>query len=196
MKAFIEAFAPATMLAERVNALVKEVDAAMLLVGPNGMVLQMHSWMKFGGMPSRPNVIVGSLIGTGPRSIAVIINHGAAVASTTVTIPAATKIANCKMIRELVALANGGLATSCTITQRAATATTTTAGLAVLPQAVIPAARTPNCGWGATTMGITVGGDTSWCRQLPAFSQFSLYQPSLSTWTFKSSVKPISNADA
>jgi hypothetical protein len=96
MKAFTEAFTPATMLAERVSALVEEVDKAMLLVGPNDTVLQTHSWKKFGGTRSHPNVIVGSLIRTGPRAITVIINHGVVVASMTVTIPAANKIANCK----------------------------------------------------------------------------------------------------
>jgi hypothetical protein len=39
MKAFSDAFAPATTLAERVNALIEEVDVAVLLVGPSGMVL-------------------------------------------------------------------------------------------------------------------------------------------------------------
>ncbi len=38
MKAFTNAFAPATTLAKRVYALVEEVDAAVLLVGPGGMV--------------------------------------------------------------------------------------------------------------------------------------------------------------
>jgi hypothetical protein len=92
MKAFTDVFAPATTLAKRVNALVEEVDAAVLLVGPGGMVLQTHSWAKFGGMRSCPNFIVGSLIGTGPRASAVVINHGAAIASSTVTIPVATEI--------------------------------------------------------------------------------------------------------
>jgi hypothetical protein len=93
MKAFTNAFTPATTLAKRVNALVKEIDAANFLVGQGGMVLQMHSWAKFGGTRSRPNFIVGSLIGTGPRASAVIINHGKANASLTVTTPAATEIA-------------------------------------------------------------------------------------------------------
>jgi hypothetical protein len=108
MKAFTNAFAPATMLAERVNALVEEVDAAVLLVGPGGTVLQTHSWAKFGGTRLRPNFIVGSLIGTGPRASAIVIDHGAAIASLTVTIPTATEIANCRIIEELVALVGGG----------------------------------------------------------------------------------------
>jgi hypothetical protein len=112
MKAFTDAFAPATTLAKRVNTLIEEVDAAMLLVGPGGTVLQMHSWAKFDGMHSRPNFIVGSLIGMGPRASAVVINHGAAIASLTVTIPAATEIANCRTIEELVALAGKGPAST------------------------------------------------------------------------------------
>jgi hypothetical protein len=112
MKAFTNAFAPATTLAKRVNALIKEVDAAVLPVGPGGMVLRTHSWAKFGRMRSRANFIVGSLIGMGPRASAIVINHGAAIASSTVTIPVATEIANCKTIEELVALAGGGPAST------------------------------------------------------------------------------------
>jgi hypothetical protein len=112
MKAFTNAFAPATTLAERVNALIEEVDAAVLLVGPGGTVLRTHSWAKFGRTRSRPNFIVGSLIGTGPRASVVVIDHGAVIASSTVTILAATEIANCGTIEELVALAGGGPAST------------------------------------------------------------------------------------
>ena len=48
-KAFSKAFAPATTVAERVAALVEKIDAAVLLVGPDGTVLRTHSWTKFGG---------------------------------------------------------------------------------------------------------------------------------------------------
>jgi hypothetical protein len=82
------------MLAERVNALVEEVDAAVLLVGPGGTVLQTHRRAKFGRTHSCPNFIVGSLIGMGPRASALVINHGSVIASLTVTIPAATEIAS------------------------------------------------------------------------------------------------------
>ncbi len=112
MKAFTDAFAPATTLAKRVNTLFKEVYAPVLLVGPGGMVLQMHSWAKFGGTRSCPNFIVGSLIGTGQRASAVVINHSTAIASSTVTILAATEIPNCGTIEELMALAGGGLAST------------------------------------------------------------------------------------
>jgi hypothetical protein len=139
MKAFAQSFAPTTTLAERVNALVEEIDMAVLLVGPNNRVLQIHSLTKFGGTCSRPNVIVGSLIRMGPRAIMVIINHGAAVASTTVIIPAATKIANCKTIKELVALASRSLATASLMA----------------PQAATPAVRTPPRRRGATMTAAT-----------------------------------------
>ena len=49
MKAFSDAFAPATTVAERVAALVEEINAAVLLAGPDGTVLRTHSWAKFGG---------------------------------------------------------------------------------------------------------------------------------------------------
>jgi hypothetical protein len=145
MRAFTNAFAPATTLAKRVNAIVKEVDAAVLLVGPCGTVLQMHSWAKFGGTRLHPNFIVGSLIGMGPRASAGVINHGTAIASSTVTIPAATEIANCGRIEKLVTLAGLGLAMGGTMVLRAATALTTTASLTE-PQTAIPASR-------ATTRG-------------------------------------------
>jgi hypothetical protein len=139
MKAFTQAFAPTTMLAKRVNALVKEIDTAVLLVGPNDRVLQTHSLTKFGGTRSCPNIIVGSLIGMGPRAIAVIIDHGAAVASTTIIIPTATKIANCKTIKELVALASGSSAMASMMA----------------PQAATQAVRTPPRRRGATTATAT-----------------------------------------
>jgi hypothetical protein len=139
MKAFTQVFAPTMTLAKRVNALIEEINMAVLLVGPNNTVLQTHSLTKFGGTRSCPNVIVGSLIGMGSRAIVVIIDHGAAVATTTVTIPAATKIPNCKRIKELVALASGSLATASMMA----------------PQAATPAVRTLPRRRGATTMAAT-----------------------------------------
>ncbi len=73
-------------------------------------------------MRSRPNFIIGSLIETGPRVSVVIINHGAAVASSTVTIPVVTKIAKCKTVGKLVALASRGPAMGGTMAPMAATA--------------------------------------------------------------------------
>ncbi len=71
MMVFTQVFAPTTTLAKRVNALVEEIDTAVLLVRLNDTVLRTHSLTKFGRMRSHPNVIVGSLIGMGPRAIAV-----------------------------------------------------------------------------------------------------------------------------
>jgi hypothetical protein len=148
MRVFTNAFAPATTLAKRVNALAEEVDLVVFLVRTSGTVLQTHSWSKFGGMRSCPNFIITSLIGMGPRASAVIINHGAAVTSLTVTIPAATKIANCKSIEELVALASRGLATGGTMSLQATTASTTTGSMALqaATTAGLTASTTPAAG--------------------------------------------------
>ena len=43
MKAFSDAFAPATTVAKQVAALVEEIDAAVLLAGPDGTFLRTHS---------------------------------------------------------------------------------------------------------------------------------------------------------
>jgi hypothetical protein len=50
MMAFTEALAPSTTTSEQLNSLVEEVDAAVLLVGPNNSIQRTHSWAKFGGM--------------------------------------------------------------------------------------------------------------------------------------------------
>jgi hypothetical protein len=49
MTAFTEALAPSTITSKRSNSLVEEVDAAVLLVGPNNSFQRTHSWAKFGG---------------------------------------------------------------------------------------------------------------------------------------------------
>jgi hypothetical protein len=89
MKAFSEAFSPSTTVAERVAALVEEIDAAVLLVGPDGTVL------KFGGTRSRASATVACLIGTGPRAYGVIIDCSCAVVATIVSIPREIDIASC-----------------------------------------------------------------------------------------------------
>jgi hypothetical protein len=137
MRAFTNAFASTTTLAKRVNTVAKEVNLVVFLVKMSGTVLQMHSWLKFGGMRSCPNFIIVSLIGMGPRASAVIINHGTAVAFLTITLPAVTMTANCKLIGELVALASGGLATGGTMAPQTTTVSTTTGSMA--PQATTTA---------------------------------------------------------
>jgi hypothetical protein len=81
MTAFTEALAPSMTITEQLNALVEDVNAAVLLVGPNNSIQRTHSWTKFGGTQSRPNISIVCLIGTGPRAHAVTVNHKQAVAT-------------------------------------------------------------------------------------------------------------------
>ena len=134
MKAFSEAFAPATTVAERVAALVEEIDAAVLLAGPDGTVLRTHSWTKFGGTRSRASVTVACLVGTGSRANVVIVDCSRAVAATIVSIPSEIDIAGCVAVQDLEDLAI-----------RAMTATATPAPAAANPTATSthPTAATP-----------------------------------------------------
>jgi hypothetical protein len=66
MKAFTNALTPSKTIPEQVNALVEEVDAGILLVGPQNSILQTHSWISFGGTWSRPDYNIFCLIETGP----------------------------------------------------------------------------------------------------------------------------------
>jgi hypothetical protein len=164
-------------LPEIVNTLAKEDNSVVFLVGMSGTALQTHSWSKFGRTRSCPNFIIASLIRVDWRASAVIINHGAAVASLTITIPVATKIANCKLIGELVALASGGLGTGGTMALQATTASTTTgstasqaatttgpmAGTTLAASTMVPQAATTSSATGSmvlqatTTAGLTAG---------------------------------------
>ncbi len=105
MKAFSNAFAPATTVAEQVAALVEEIDAAVLLAGPDGTVLRTHSWAKFGGTQSRASATVACLIGTGPRANVVIVDCSRAVVATIVSIPREIDIASCVTVKDLEDLA-------------------------------------------------------------------------------------------
>ena len=49
MMAFMEALAPSMTTSKQLNSLVEEVNAAVLLVGPNNSIQRTHSWAKFGG---------------------------------------------------------------------------------------------------------------------------------------------------
>ena len=126
MKAFTEAFAPTTTLAERVTALVEEIDAAALLAGPDGAVLRTHSWTKFGGTRSRANTTVACLIGTGSRANVVIVDCNRVVVTTSVSIPSEIDIAGCLTVQDLEDLATR------------ATGTTTTPAPAAANQAATP----------------------------------------------------------
>ncbi len=105
MKAFSDAFAPAMTVAERVATLVEEINAAVLLAGPDGTVLRTHSWAKFGGTQSRASATVACLIGTGPRANVVIVDCSRAVIATIVLIPREIDIASCVMVKDLEDLA-------------------------------------------------------------------------------------------
>jgi hypothetical protein len=52
MKAFTHALTPSMTLDQRINALTKEINAAILIAGQNNTILRTHSWAKFGGMRS------------------------------------------------------------------------------------------------------------------------------------------------
>jgi hypothetical protein len=105
MKAFSEEFAPATTVAERVAALVEEIDAAVLLAGPDGTVLRTHSWAKFGGTQLRASAAVACLVGTGPRANIVIVDCSRAVVATIVSILSEIDIASCVAVQDLKDLA-------------------------------------------------------------------------------------------
>jgi hypothetical protein len=123
MKAFTDALAPSRTISKRLNALVKEVDAAVLLMGSTNSIQQTHSWAKFGRMQSRPDFSIICPIGMGPQANAVTVDHNQAVAAATVAIPLATEISNCKTIYDFK---NLGINVSAPSTTTAAAATTAT----------------------------------------------------------------------
>ncbi len=87
MTAFTHALLPTATLDQRINNLTKEIDATVLFAGPNNMIFRSHSWAKFGGTQSRPNLSIACLAGTGPRAIPVIVYHTCTIASATITTP-------------------------------------------------------------------------------------------------------------
>jgi hypothetical protein len=105
IKAFTNTLAPSKTTNKLLNALVEEVDTAILLVGPKNSVQRTHSWAKFGEKKSRLDISIACLIGTGPRANAVTIDYNQAVALTTISIPSATDIAACKTVDNFVNLA-------------------------------------------------------------------------------------------
>jgi hypothetical protein len=125
MKAFSEAFAPATTVAERITALVEEIDAAVLLAGPDGTVLRTHSWTKFGGTRSRASATVACLVGTGSRANVVIVDCSRAVVTTIVSIPCEIDIAGCVAVQDLEDLAIRAMVATATPAPAAANPTAT-----------------------------------------------------------------------
>ena len=100
MKAITDALKPGLTLEQRINALTKDIDMTILIAGQNTIV-QSHSWSRFGGTRSMPNLMVTCLIKMGPRAIAIIVNHYQATEYTWVRTPSKTKTTTCKKIQEL-----------------------------------------------------------------------------------------------
>ena len=125
MKAFSEAFAPVTTVAERIAALVEEIDAAVLLAGPDGTVLRTHNWTKFGGTRLRASATVACHVGTGSRANVVIIDCSRAVVTTIVSIPSKIDIAGCVAVQDLEDLAIRAMVATATPAPAAANPTAT-----------------------------------------------------------------------
>ena len=158
MKAFSEAFAPATTVAERVAALVEEIDAAVLLAGSDGTVLRTHSWTKFGGTRSRASVTVACLIGTGSRANVVIVDCSRAVVATIVSIPSEIDIAGCVAVQDLEDLATRAMMETASPAPAAANPTaTSTPPTAATPTSTpaTPTARTTRSRNAAAAAGTT-----------------------------------------
>jgi hypothetical protein len=161
MTAFMEALAPSTTTSKQLNSLVEEVDAAVLLVGPNNLIHRTHSWAKFGGTQSHPITLIVCLIGMGPRADAITVDHKQAVALTTTSIPSSTEITNCKTIDDFVNLSINMTATVSTMaaaaitatppTARTTSATTTTANATVVPAITTTGRRITRRNTGAVT---------------------------------------------
>ena len=98
MKVFTHALAPTMILNQRINALTEEINAAVLLAGPNNTILRTHSWAKFGGTQSRSTLSIACLVGTGPQAFPVIVNHTHAIASAMITTPSGREITACTTI--------------------------------------------------------------------------------------------------
>jgi hypothetical protein len=99
MKMFTNALAPSKTIPKRVNALVEDVDAGILLVGPKNSILRTHSWKRFGGTRSRPDYDIFCLIRTGPTGQGVSVLDIVSVTSAyPISIASATEISNCRTI--------------------------------------------------------------------------------------------------
>ena len=81
-----------------VDALVEDVDARILLVGPKNSILQTYSWKKFGGTRTRPDYGVWCLIGSGPTGQGVEVDIASVTSASPVSIASATEISSCRTI--------------------------------------------------------------------------------------------------
>jgi hypothetical protein len=114
IKAFSEAFVPATTVAEQVATLVEEIDTAVLPAGPDSTSLRTHSWTKFGGTRSRASATVACLVGTGPRANVVIVDCSSTVVTTIISIPRVIYITSCVTVQDLEDLAKAAPAPATT----------------------------------------------------------------------------------
>jgi hypothetical protein len=99
MTMFTNALAPSKTIFKQVNALVEDVDAGILLVGPKNSILRTHSWKRFGGTWPRLDYDIFCLIGMGPIGQGVSALDIISVTSAyPISIASATEISNCRTI--------------------------------------------------------------------------------------------------
>jgi hypothetical protein len=104
IKAFTDALAPLKSIPSWIDALVEDINAGILLVGPKNSILQTHSWKWFGGTRSWPDYNIFCLIGTGPIGQGVTVDIVGATSANQVSIPPATEISNCRTILDFEGL--------------------------------------------------------------------------------------------
>ena len=161
MKAFSEALAPATTVAERVAALVEEINAAALLAGPDGTVLRTHSWTKFGGTRSCASATVACLVGTGSRANVVIVDCSRAVVATIVSIPREIDITSCVAVQDLEDLATRAMAATATPVPAAANSTAMPTPPTTAAPTSTPATPTPRTTQSQNAQANTAGTGTA-----------------------------------
>jgi hypothetical protein len=104
MKAFTNALTLLKTIPARVNALVKDVDAGILLVGPKNSILRTHSWKRFGGTRSRPDYNIFCLIETGPIGQGVSVDIVSITSAYPISIVSATEISNRRTVLDFEGL--------------------------------------------------------------------------------------------
>ena len=104
MKAYTNALPSSKSLLEMVDALVEDVDAGILLVGPKNSILRTHSWKKIGGTRTRSDYRVWCMIGSGPTGQGVEVDITFVTSASPVSIALATEIANCRTVLDFEGL--------------------------------------------------------------------------------------------
>jgi hypothetical protein len=89
---------------EQVNALVEDVDAGILLIGPQNSILRTHSWKRFGGTRSRPDYNIFCLIGTGLIGQGVSVDIVSVTSAYSISIVSATEISNRRTVLDFEGL--------------------------------------------------------------------------------------------